>query len=1446
MVMKRNISKRLIFFSILLSFSASSVSFGAQMADYCQTPPFIGTGGAPNVLLVEDVSGSMSWPAYNSIDGGTMLYFGTCSGGTNANAQCRYATDCNSGDCEPSAANNALEGYFDPSQHYKQEAVTNIWEQYTPTTACTIQPSSYTCMRKTSCTSSLIWTGPNSCSGSRPYPCGQPPAIVSGDCGTTSGTYLNWLNMHRVDLTDWAMTGGKPATCKGSFSANKCDPELWNQSGNSSSGLIGTVCKNSLVDGDGNTFGGCVLQMDDGVTQVKVPWCRITGAGTGCTSGGLAYLFMNLLIPPRLGVMTFDGSSSTNINSQKVYIGDFLASNVNNAAFPYSNFITNINSQTPTGGTPTGPAMWDAFNYFAQSAPQYGGFAVQTSAASPPTDRWKNPLFICDGLGGNNCVQNSCARNYVMLISDGEWNYKQSSTATKIGTNTTCSTSSIANESPDPVVPAYCMHKGFQNLATSPTISTQVNGVYTIGLFMQPGSAGVKAMGNISMYGSFANSSTHLWPDSLTVFPPNSPTCTDTDGTCSGSLCAAWPASSSDWSTKVAGWPDNFFSAADAANIKQDIMNAVQDILAHATSGTAASVLASGQGSGANLVQAAYYPVRQFYNTNIAWTGTLQNLWYYIDPTFQNTSIREDDGDKILNLATVSTYKDYITNFYFDTTQQKAAAQLYSSLDTPNLGKQGSLFSTIDFEDIANLWEAGVLLWNRNPSTRTIYTPLDTSLTGGTLTLNSALTATTNQFSTSNTAALRPMLNTDDSTASTTVNNQLAANIINYVRGVDIPTPYTYTGGSTVTVGYRPRTVQIDLNNNGNVTDTSVPVNGIAMNETVPNVWKLGDIIDSTPKIASWAELNNYDTKWSDASYASFVSSATYTTRGTVYVGSNDGMLHAFNLGTLQYKWSGQNMPREVAKLSGANLGNENWAFIPKNVLPYLQYQADPDYGHIQTVDLTPFLVDASINKPAGCIGDYWKCTKDVTSWSTILIGGMKLGGASKAKDNNCATDTPNGVCAPTVVGGTSLGYSSYYALDVTDEKNPKLLWEFSNPALGFSSSGPAIVRISSRTVSGTTSGDDGSSTNGRWFVVFGSGPTGPIDQASQKFQGSSDQNLKIFVLDLSTGALVTTIDTGIQNAFAGSLLNSVFDNEPNKLMDYQDEAVYIPYVKKCASTTTYCTAGTWTDGGVLRLLTNQDMNGTDTSATGNTALNPGNWSLSTVMSGIGPVTSSVANLLEQGSSGKLRLYFATGRYYYRSSAGSDDPSAQRNLFGIVEPCFVNGGYTPACSTQRLLSELSPVDTTTAAGVSTSTGWYVNLEGPGSFIYDENNNGTTTDDVYRDYNAERDITDPVTDPISGIAYFTTFKPYNDLCSIGGKTFIWALQYDTGGAPTNLQGTALIQVSTGVIQQMNLSNSFTSMFGRRTGAMEGLPPTTQGLNLMSPPTPAQKILHERER
>ena len=62
---------------------------------------------------------------------------------------------------------------------------------------------------------------------------------------------------------------------------------------------------------------------------------------------------------------------------------------------------------------------------------------------------------------------------------------------------------------------------------------------------------------------------------------------------------------------------------------------------------------------------------------------------------------------------------------------------------------------------------------------------------------------------------------------------------------------------------------------------------------------------------------------------------------------------------------------------------------------------------------------------------------------------------------------------------------------------------------------------------------------------------------------GRSDQNLRLYILDLKTGSLVRTINTGIQYAFAGSMINSTMDADLNPVPDYQDDAIYIGYTKR-------------------------------------------------------------------------------------------------------------------------------------------------------------------------------------------------------------------------------------------------------------------------------------------
>jgi hypothetical protein len=86
-----------------------------------------------------------------------------------------------------------------------------------------------------------------------------------------------------------------------------------------------------------------------------------------------------------------------------------------------------------------------------------------------------------------------------------------------------------------------------------------------------------------------------------------------------------------------------------------------------------------------------------------------------------------------------------------------------------------------------------------------------------------------------------------------------------------------------------------------------------------------------------------------------------------------------------------------------------------------------------------------------------------------------------------------------------------------------------------------------------------------------------------------------------------------------------------------------------------------------------------------------------------------------------------------------------------------------------------------------------------------------------------------------------------MCALGGKSFLWAVKYNSGDAPgTLLKGKAIIQVSTGSIEQLNLSDAFTEAGGRKSAGMEGVPPTAQGLSILTTPAPVKRVLHIRER
>lgn len=146
----------------------------------------------------------------------------------------------------------------------------------------------------------------------------------------------------------------------------------------------------------------------------------------------------------------------------------------------------------------------------------------------------------------------------------------------------------------------------------------------------------------------------------------------------------------------------------------------------------------------------------------------------------------------------------------------------------------------------------------------------------------------------------------------------------------------------------------------------------------------LGDIVGSSPVYIKEPVM-----QFADYGYKLFQDDKK-TRDGMIYVGANDGMLHAFD----------------------ATTGQERWAFIPTAVMPYLYKLADKAYdtkhhfyvdGHITVSDVD---VDDSAN----------------ADWRTVLVGTLGKGGRAA------------------------------YAIDVTNPSSPKLLWEFSATAEGTTS----------------------------------------------------------------------------------------------------------------------------------------------------------------------------------------------------------------------------------------------------------------------------------------------------------------------------------------------------------------------------------------------------------
>jgi type IV pilus assembly protein PilY1 len=487
-----------------------------------------------------------------------------------------------------------------------------------------------------------------------------------------------------------------------------------------------------------------------------------------------------------------------------------------------------------------------------------------------------------------------------------------------------------------------------------------------------------------------------------------------------------------EWDEDEDGSPDTYFEAQEGSRLEQALISAINDILKRASSGTAVSVLATSAEGAGSLFQAFFKPIvyEGIEERKRKWFGYLQGL--FLDPY---GNLREDtDGDHRLVLE-----NDRIITFKIDS---EGNTVIERWTDTDGDGDADTKFDEIssDSSEFHPLWEAGRILANTNPADRNIYTFVDS---------NKNMKADSGEFiefSTTNASTLRPFLRASNLTE--------ANNIINYIRGTPIS-------------GYREREVTV-----GGVSRT----------------WKLGDIVYSTPTFVG-KPSERYDVIYGDESYLEFVNH--YKNRdNVVYVGSNDGMLHAFKAGLYHDGDDPDTTDKtEHGWITGTNLGEEIWAYIPYNLLPHLKWLTQTDYSHIYYVDLKPKVTDVKI---------FANDTKHPGGWGTILIGGMRFGGGAI----NVTDDFGGG-------SETRKFQSAYFILDITDPSDPELLCEWTDDDLGFTLSYPAVAKI----------GDN-------WFAIWGSGPT--------NYDGDSSQSSSLYVFDLNTltnGAKFT----GDNNAFMSS-----------------------------------------------------------------------------------------------------------------------------------------------------------------------------------------------------------------------------------------------------------------------------------------------------------------------
>lgn len=586
------------------------------------------------------------------------------------------------------------------------------------------------------------------------------------------------------------------------------------------------------------------------------------------------------------------------------------------------------------------------------------------------------------------------------------------------------------------------------------------------------------------------------------------------------------------------------------------------------SSGSSAGLInntADGQGI---VVQGLYNPNTVIGNQSVKWTGILQAL--FID---RYDNFREDtDGDgKVTNA-------DYILEYHVDEVLQRAYVVRYKpasgTVTDPFTGESRSNVTIkgqmvdrsganpvnapvfpydhdsntstpevtgfhedpafddylVGVDEIKGVWNArdGLAELDNVVDQRDYASPADA--TGGRYIFTS-IADTENQDTAAIitefkhqipfTAAQFPASSSADPDNPSALDNNFRHLGLNSLNGDQAPNLVNFIRGEEGLGGYRSRL--IDYDNDGD-----------------EEVWRLGDIISSAPLVLGAPDKETrFDLKYGDTSYEAFYQK--YRERRQVaYVGANDGMIHAFNAGF--FRQGSQSFQKQRGSFGAAHeLGAELWSYVPRNLLPHLQWLTDPDYKHVPYVEGVPQVFDVNIFPQVKSYtnnGDY------IQGWGSILVVGTGFGGSDITYDPDGDLDADRSDDHTT--------RSSFSILDVTNpETPPVLIAEITHPDMGFTIARPTVIKARLSDGGVYTAGRD------KWYLVFGSGPkadnaTDRIEALKYGVTNSDEQSGKIFFYDLQDKKFARILNIpNTYNGFTGGLTAVDWDN------DYIDDAIY-------------------------------------------------------------------------------------------------------------------------------------------------------------------------------------------------------------------------------------------------------------------------------------------------